>query len=101
LEVALNTCSEFKVAYHEYKQKCRGQWKITHNALFNRLDTFQERCHDVMHLTQTIIQFKKLENINIGNTKGKSLSQTIMQIYDDFNEAKDKFMLLEYDIMDI
>lgn len=47
------------------------------------------------------MQFKKLENINIGNTKGKSLSMTIMKIYDDFNEAKEKFMLLDYDIMDI
>lgn len=54
-----------------------------------------------MHLTRTIIQFKKLENIFIGNTKGKSLSATISKIYDDFNVAKDKFMEIDYDIMDI
>jgi dynein heavy chain, axonemal len=54
-----------------------------------------------MHLTSTIIQFKKLENIFIGNTKGKSLSATVMKIYDDFNIAKDKFMEISYDIMDI
>lgn len=101
LQTALDTCADFKVAYHEYKGKVRGQWKITHNALFVRLDSFQERCHDLMHLTSTIIQFKKLENIFIGNTKGKSLSATVMKIYDDFNIAKDKFMEISYDIMDI
>lgn len=101
LQQACDTCMDFKVAYHEYKGKVRGQWKITHNALFVRLDSFQERCHDLMHLTRTIIQFKKLENIFIGNTKGKSLSATVMKIYDDFNMAKEKFMEINYDIMDI
>ena len=40
LTAALNTCANFKAAYHEYKTKVRGQWKITHNALFVRLDSF-------------------------------------------------------------
>jgi dynein heavy chain len=101
LQTALDTCADFKVAYHEYKGMVRGQWKITHNALFVRLDSFQERCHDLMHLTSTIMQFDKLDNIFIGNTKGKSLSATVMKIYDDFNAAKEKFMEINYDIMDI
>jgi dynein heavy chain len=66
------------------KSKVRGQWKITQNALFVRLDSFQERCSDVMHLTDTILQFKRLEKIEIGNTKGKVLSATIQQIYEEF-----------------
>jgi len=66
-----------------------------------RLDSFQERCQDVMHLTSTILQFKKLEKIEIGNTKGKSLSATVMKVFEDFQEAVNKFMTVQYDIMDI
>lgn len=57
LTLALETCSKFKDAYFEYKGKAKGsnQWKITTNALFVRLDSFQERCQDIMHFTSTII----------------------------------------------
>jgi dynein heavy chain len=101
LQQALDTCAKFKESYHEYKAQVRGQWKITQNALFVRLDTFQERCQDVMHLTNTMVQFKKLEKIEIGNTKGKTLSNTVVQIYNEFNIAVEQFMKVTYDIMDI
>jgi dynein heavy chain len=101
LKIALDTCTQFKEAYHEYKSKVRGQWKITQNALFVRLDSFQERCSDVMHLTDTILQFKRLEKIEIGNTKGKVLSATIQQIYEEFQTAVSEFMTVKYDIMNI
>jgi dynein heavy chain len=60
LTQALDVCSKFKDAYFEYKAKAKNQWKITTNALFMRLDSFSERCQDIMHLTSTIIQFLKL-----------------------------------------
>jgi len=60
LTLALDVCSKFKDAYFEYKALAKNQWKITTNALFVRLDSFSERCQDIMHLTSTIIQFNKL-----------------------------------------
>lgn len=101
LLVALDTCAKFKESYHEYKGKVRGQWKITQNALFVRLDSFQERCQDVLHLTSTFLQFKRLQKIEIGNTKGRILSATVMQIYEEFKTTVDEFMTVKYDIMDI
>ena len=47
-----------------------------------------------MHLTSTIIQFNKLQKIEIGNTKGKQLTASIMQIFDEFNKAVSNFMQL-------
>ncbi len=38
-------------------------------SLFWRLDTFMERCHDMMDMMSTCVQFNKLERIEIGNTK--------------------------------
>ena len=99
----METCSKFKDAYFEYKGKAKGsnQWKITTNALFVRLDSFQERCQDIMHFTSTIIQFNKLQKIEIGNTKGKQLTASVMQIFEEFNKAVEEFMTVSYDIMDI
>lgn len=101
LTVALDVCSRFKEAYFEYKSKAKNQWKITTNALFVRLDAFSERCQDIMHLTSTIIQFNKLQKIEIGNTKGKTLTATVLSIFEQFSEAVKEFMTVEYDIMDI
>jgi dynein heavy chain len=101
LTVSLDVCSRFKEAYFEYKQKAKNQWKITTNALFVRLDAFSERCQDIMHLTSTIIQFNKLSKIEIGNTKGKTLTSTVMTISDEFKDAVQEFMKVDYDIMDI
>ena len=81
LTLALDVCSKFKDAYFDYKTKSKNQWKISTNALFVRLDAFGERCQDIMHLTGTILQFKKLEKIEIGNTKGKTMTASIMQIF--------------------
>ena len=55
LTIALDISSKFKDAYFEYKAKAEGQWKLTTNALFVRLDSFLERCHDILHLTNTIV----------------------------------------------
>jgi dynein heavy chain len=101
LQMAHDVCTKFKESYFEYKAKSKNTWKITTNALFVRLDSFSERCQDVMYLTHTIIMFNKLENINIGNTKGKTLTDSILQIFAEFQAAVEKFTHVTYDIMDI
>jgi dynein heavy chain len=101
LTLALDVCTKFKDAYYEYKQKSKNQWKITSNALFVRLDSFSERCQDIMHLTSTIMQFSQLQRIDIGNTKGKTLTASVMQIYSEFTKAVETFTSVPYDIMDI
>ena len=74
---------------------------MQNNALFMRLDTFLERCHDILDLTQTIVQFSKLAKIEVGGTKGKTLTASIKQIYEDFLQAVAKFKAVPYDIMDV
>jgi len=101
LRLALEVCQKFKEAYFEYKGKAKNQWKITTNALFVRLDSFSERCQDIMHLTGTIIQFTKLQKIEIGNTKGKTLTASVQTIFNEFTKACEDFMRVSYDILDI
>jgi dynein heavy chain len=101
LAEALNVCTQFKMCYFEYKEASKNQWKITTNALFVRLDSFSERCQDITHLTSTIIQFSALNKIEIGNTKAKTLSQTVVQIFNEFTAAQNQFTAITYDIMNI
>ena len=65
LKLTLQICGTFKSTYFDYKAManadCPGNpWRIQNNALFMRLDSFLERCHDILDLTQTIVQFSKL-----------------------------------------
>ena len=58
-----------------------NKWsKVQNNAIFVRLDSFLERCHDILELTQTIMQFSKLAKIEVGGTKGKTLTTSVMQV---------------------
>jgi uncharacterized glyoxalase superfamily protein PhnB len=44
---------------------------MKNDALFVRLDSFMDRCRDALDFTRTVIQFSKLERVEIGGTKGK------------------------------
>ena len=106
LKTTLHVCGTFKSTYFDYKATANAEcptnpWKIQNNALFMRLDSFLERCHDILDLTQTIVQFSKLAKIEIGGTKGKTLTASIKQIYEDFQNAVAKFKVVPYDIMDV
>jgi len=105
LESTLEVCTNFKDKYSLYKdiaeQQPQGGWKIQSNALFVRLDAFRERCRDILDFTKTIVQFFRLERIDIGGTKGKLLTAAIGSIYEEFKAAVATFQSVEYDIMDI
>ena len=106
LKTILNVCNSFKTIYNEYKATANAEcpanpWKIQNNALFLRLDSFLERCHDLLEMTQSILSFSKLSKIEIGGTKGKTLTSSVKQIHDDFLLSIAKFKVVEYDLMDV
>lgn len=101
LSLCIDVCYKFKDAYFDYKAQSKNQWKITTNALFVRLDSFLERCQDIMHFILTIKQFKQIQKIEIGNTKGKTLTASVIAILEEFTKSMDEFMEVKYDIMDI
>ena len=96
----------FKSYYFDYKARSATEtpenpWRFQNSALFSRLDSYLERCHDILDLTQTVVQFSKLEKVEIGGTKGKVLTNSVRQVYADFQEALQTFQQLEYDILDV
>ncbi|RQM21208.1 hypothetical protein B5M09_003796 [Aphanomyces astaci] len=106
LKTTLRVCAAFKATYFDYKAKAnvecpQNQWRIQNNALFVRLDAFLERCHDVLELTQTILQFGKLSKIEVGGTKGKTLTTSVHQIFADFQETVAVVKHVQYDLLNI
>jgi dynein heavy chain len=107
LRTTLRVFGQFKSTYFDYKAKAneevpQNKWsKVQNNAIFIRLDSFLERCHDILELTQTIMQFSKLAKIEVGGTKGKTLTTSVMQIFSDFQSTVDAIKNVDYDIMDL
>ncbi len=106
LKTTLTVCGTFKRTYYDYKATANAEcpanpWKLQSNSLFMRLDSFLERCHDILDLTETIVSFSKLEKIEIGGTKGKTLTASIKQIHEDFATTVNVFKSVSYDIMDV
>ena len=106
LKVCLKVSVTFKSTYFDYKARASTEcpsnpWRFQNSALFSRLDSFLERCHDVLDLMQTIVQFSKLEKIEVGGTKGKALTSSVQQIYTEFLAATQVFKNAPYDIMNV
>ena len=106
LQKVIQVCNTFKAQYYAYKERAAEEcpynpWRFQHNALFARLESFIERCQDVLDLMQTISQFNKLEKMEIGGTRGKALTDSVRQIHSDFQQAADKFHHVDYSLVDI
>merc|ERR1711871_1877368 len=102
----LEVCGAFKTTYFAYKETANAEcpsnpWRVQNSSLFMRLDNFLDRCHDVLDLVQTIEQFYRLEKIDVGGTKGKQLSGTVFQIFQEFQAVVTHFQQMDYDLMDV
>lgn len=105
LERTLAICNAFKDTYLQYREIAEVQdkegWKMKNDALFVRLDAFRERLRDALDFTRTVMQFLKLDRVEIGGTRGKILSDAVVAIAEEFNAAVDTFKQVPYDIMDV
>jgi dynein heavy chain len=106
LKVCLRVSVTFKSTYFDYKARASTEcpsnpWRFQNSALFSRLDSFLERCHDVLDLMQTIVQFSKLERIEVGGSKGKALTARVQQIFAEFEDASMLFRRAPEKIMNV
>ena len=106
IKSAVQVCNMFKHTYFEYKTTADAEcpsnsWRIPNEAIFGRLDVYMERLHDVHDLTQTVIQLQRLEKIEIGGSKGREQTETLKNLYGDFQAALKIVEELDYDICNI
>ncbi|KAJ9460839.1 Dynein beta chain [Diplonema papillatum] len=100
LSAILLVCGQFKSAYFKYKTKAATEgsgdrppvpWKFQNTSLFWRLDSFLERCHDVLDALETTILFNRLDRVEIGGTKGAEQSAHIASVHREFLAAYEEF----------
>lgn len=75
-------------------------WTFHPNAVFERFNAFLERLNTIQWFFSTVIEFLKLEKVEIGGLKGRQLSSKITTIFADFNQHFSSFASKTYDVLD-
>ena len=104
LSATLSVCGQFKAAYFAYKSRAAKEsrpWKFQNTALFARLDSFLERCHDLLDILETAVLFTRMENMKIGGSYGQELTTQAELVRADFFKAYTKFQAVGYDLLDV
>ncbi|KAJ3249578.1 hypothetical protein HDU78_000105 [Chytriomyces hyalinus] len=104
LRVVLRVCSAFKQTLFENKAALADSakpWNFDTKVVFRRLESFESRVKEILSLFDSIIEFNRLEKIEIGGNKGKILSSQVAQIFLEFQSALSSFAKLKYDVLDI
>ncbi|CBZ52391.1 hypothetical protein NCLIV_021800 [Neospora caninum Liverpool] len=104
LGTALTVCNNFKKVYLKYRSQAERDgcpWQTKNEALFLRLDTYRERNKALQDFTKTVVQFNKLEKIEICGTKGKALTNNVLTLFEEFKRLVEDFQQVDYDVMDV
>ncbi|KAI8473051.1 MAG: flagellar outer dynein arm heavy chain beta [Monoraphidium minutum] len=106
LRLALKVLGTFKAYYFSYRAasgvECPANpWRFQNGAIFGRLDRYMSRCSEMLTLTGTVLQFSRLERVEVGGTKGKNISAAIKAVHADFTAAHERFQQVTYDVMDV
>ncbi|KAI9209879.1 dynein heavy chain and region D6 of dynein motor-domain-containing protein, partial [Polychytrium aggregatum] len=104
LKLVLRICDAFKASYYETKaetEETDNPWGFDSKHIFDRLDAFLTRVRQLRDLFDIIIEFNRLEKIEIGGTKGKILSSQVIEIFNEFTVALSAFARIKYDVLDL
>lgn len=98
----------FRTVFDEYKEALAPffgerpvqQWTFHPNAVFERFNAFLDRLHTIQWFFYTVIEFLKLEKVEIGGLKGRILSARISAVSLEFNQCFSSFASKTYDVLD-
>lgn len=75
-------------------------WTFNPSAVFTRFDAFLRRLNDIEWLFNTVMEFSKLEKIEIGGIQGGSLSARITNVYKEFQNLFVSFTVRANDALE-
>lgn len=70
--MVLKVCDSIKIAFSESRARTLDSnrpWNFDMPVVFGRLDAFEKRVSEVLLLFEAIVDFNKLEKIDVGGTK--------------------------------
>ena len=75
-------------------------WTFNPSAVFDRLNAFLKRLTDIEWLFDTVLEFTKLEKIEIGGIMGRSLSLRIVAVFKEFQQLFTAFTTRAADVLE-
>nr|CAD7428767.1 unnamed protein product [Timema monikensis] len=107
VQLSLSTLKIFRELFDEYKERLpeffTGRepmpWTFHPNIVFERFQSFLDRLNTVQSFFNTVIEFMKLEKVEIGGLKGRILSSRIVAVFAEFNEYISVFACKTYDVL--
>ncbi|TPX33478.1 hypothetical protein SmJEL517_g03633 [Synchytrium microbalum] len=104
IRLALKVCESLRNTYQDCKRRTvegPRPWNFDSKLVFGRLDRFLFRVNQILDLFDTIVEFNRLEKVEVGGTKGKILSSQVAQIFAEFTTALSGFKQIKYDVLDL
>ncbi|XP_026133128.1 dynein axonemal heavy chain 9 [Carassius auratus] len=110
VQMAIDGLTHFKSTYEDRRanlsQYQRNQsevkpWDFSPLLVFVGLDHFMKRLSTIETLLLTVVDMMKLEKVEFGGILGKSLSQRVQFLYEDFLEMYKTFSEKPYDCLDV
>ncbi|CAH0405196.1 unnamed protein product [Chilo suppressalis] len=96
-----STFGYFKDNLHKYFVDRRVvPWTFHPNVVFERLNKFLERLDTIQWFFKTVLEFQKLEKIEVGGMKGRVLSLQIRDISAEFEAFFHSFASKSYDVLE-
>uniref|UniRef100_A0ABM5FM48 Dynein axonemal heavy chain 9 isoform X2 n=1 Tax=Pogona vitticeps TaxID=103695 RepID=A0ABM5FM48_9SAUR len=77
------------------------EWDFPSIMVFAQLDSFLERLNVIDDLLMTSLDIEKLEKLEFGGLQGKSLSQQVLSMHEEFQEIYKLFSDRTYDCLDV
>ncbi|KAH1023596.1 hypothetical protein HUJ04_012770 [Dendroctonus ponderosae] len=106
--LCINTMKQFMSLFKIYKLNLarffHGReprlWNFDAKMVFERLDAFKERLQTIQWFFNTVLEFSKLEKVEIGGIKGRTLSSRVITVYSEFQQCYSTFAGKSYDVLD-
>ncbi|XP_066247509.1 dynein beta chain, ciliary [Euwallacea similis] len=83
-----------------FKDREPKLWNFDTNMVFQRLTAFTERLQTIQWFFTTVMEFNKLEKVEIGGLKGRLLSARVSAVYAEFQQCYAIFAGKSYDALD-
>lgn len=108
IQVTINILKKFRCTFDDFKDRLPKYfenrkvvpWTFHPDSVFERLNRFLERLNTIQWFFKTVLEFQKLEKIEIGGLKGRVLGGQIRDISAEFEAYFHGFASKSYDVLD-
>ncbi|XP_025267061.1 dynein heavy chain 2, axonemal-like [Camponotus floridanus] len=107
LQKCISCCETYKIVYSKVTSitvhiESNRDWQMNEQFVFKRIDTFTQRCYDVIEIYNALIVFGRCNKVGmIGGTKGTEHEEYCRRIENLFYENLEEIKLVRDNILDV